>query len=187
MGLLLCGTALGGVYSGGTGSPETPYQIGSVNDWLELIGATSDWDKHFEVIADIDFAGAALTPVASAVLGNDGTIIGVPFSGTVEGNGHTMRNATLLLPDNDYVGLFGYCTGTLQNLTLQNISVSGDWCVGLLTGWAGTISNCHVQGNVSGGIKAGLLAGHSGSISDCTSNGTVTILREQGGGAGRQQ
>ena len=125
--------------------------------------------------------------MASAVLGDDGTIIGVPCAGTVEGNGHTMRNATLLLPDNDYVGLFGYCTGTLQNLTLQNISVSGDWCVGLLTGWAGTISNCHVQGNVSGGIKAGLLAGHSGSISDCTSNGTVTILREQGGGAGRQQ
>jgi len=34
-------------YSGGTGNSNSPYQIGTVSDWQELMATSADWAKHF--------------------------------------------------------------------------------------------------------------------------------------------
>ena len=51
-------------YSGGSGTAEDPYTISTVADWQELIGTSDDWDKHFNLLNDIDFEGINLTPIA---------------------------------------------------------------------------------------------------------------------------
>ena len=53
----LSGMVLAVGYSGGSGIGKTPYQIGTVNDWQELIDTPTDWGKGFVLIADIDFKG----------------------------------------------------------------------------------------------------------------------------------
>jgi len=42
--LLFAGSCF--AYSGGTGEPNSPYQIGSVSDWQQLMTTSADWNKH---------------------------------------------------------------------------------------------------------------------------------------------
>jgi len=60
--LLLTGFAGGlfaGSYGGGSGMEADPYQIGSVANWQELIATPGDWDKHFIIMADLNFSGVS--------------------------------------------------------------------------------------------------------------------------------
>ena len=41
-------------YSGGSGTPEDPYQIATAEDLIALSEETNDYDKHFVLTADID-------------------------------------------------------------------------------------------------------------------------------------
>lgn len=48
--VLTVGTVIAGVYSGGTGDPNTPYLIGTAQDILEMSHIPDDWDKHFLIV-----------------------------------------------------------------------------------------------------------------------------------------
>jgi hypothetical protein len=176
--LCLNQVCLGGTYSGGAGTQEDPYQISSVGDWQELIGASGDWDKCFVLMNDIDFGGINLTPVGN----------GAPlFNGVLDGNGHILRNAVIHLPDTDWVGLFGFVNsgGQIRKLGLENISVEGYNCVGGLCGFnEGTISDCYATGAVTGGYAVGGLCGinQNGTISNCYATGVVTCYNAPVGG-----
>ena len=41
-------------YSGGSGTPEDPYQIATAEDLIMLGETPDDYDKHFVLTADID-------------------------------------------------------------------------------------------------------------------------------------
>jgi hypothetical protein len=41
-------------YSGGTGDPNDPYQIGTAMDLIALGNEPTDYDRHFILTADID-------------------------------------------------------------------------------------------------------------------------------------
>ena len=68
--------ATAGAYSGGSGTPDDPYQIGTVADWRELALASGDWDKHLILTADLDFQNQRVLPVSVPMLSRSG-----PFSG----------------------------------------------------------------------------------------------------------
>ncbi|MCP4708542.1 MAG: hypothetical protein GY869_07960 [Planctomycetes bacterium] len=86
-------------YSGGKGTPEDPCQISTTDEWLTLINSPNDWDNHFILTTDLEFAGASLTPIGN---------FSNKFTGVFDGAGFVIRNATINVTGtagNDYVGL----------------------------------------------------------------------------------
>lgn len=164
----------------GAGTEAEPYQIRSAEDWRTLMRAAGDWNKHFIVTADLDFSGMVLTPVAPDMVASmDYQFEGTPFTGVVDGQGHTLRHIVISLPDEDFVGLFGAigAGGRVENLRVEAISVQGRLSVGALAGLnQGTIAGCRSEGVVEGEYyHCGGLVGdnHGGTISMSQTQGTV--------------
>ena len=44
------------------GTETDPYRIANVADWQELVASPIDFDKHFIVVANIDFGGNSIPP-----------------------------------------------------------------------------------------------------------------------------
>jgi len=93
----LCGVALA-QYGGGSGTAEDPYLIYTAEE-MNAIGADpNDWDKHFLLMADIDlsgYTGTEFNMIGSARRASrGGTRLVQGFSGTFDGNGHTIVNFT---------------------------------------------------------------------------------------------
>jgi hypothetical protein len=153
--LLFAGSCF--AYSGGTGDPNSPYQIASKADLLALAATPADYNKCFILTADINMAGqtftkAVIAPDINSLSGFQGTA----FTGTFDGSGHKIINLTINGPGNSFLGLFGYIgsdsDSQIKNLGLENFSVSGNQYVGGLVGYhyyASSISNCYSTGTVS--------------------------------------
>jgi hypothetical protein len=140
-------------YGGGSGTQANPYQIATPYDWQVLIQTRQRWDEYFILTADINLAGVALTP-----LGNNGS----RFTGTLDGNNHTISNAVMHFPTNNNAGLFGYlgAGGHIKDLTVANIDIQGyDHVGGLAAQSEGSIDSCRVTGSVSGIYFVGGLVG----------------------------
>jgi hypothetical protein len=175
---LLASTAF--AYSGGTGEPNTPYQIGTVSDWQQLMTTSVDWNKHFIMTADINLMGVTVTPVGDS---------GIPFTGVFDGNGHTI--SYLKINTNDSViGLFGYIgsNGVVQNIRLEGIDIKAICYVGGIAGTnKGLIQNCHVSGIIAGDQSCGGITGFCGAggspplIRNCSFRGQISGTWEIGG------
>ena len=119
------------------------YHIYNVEQFLDNASVTGNYVLH----ADLDFDGE-IWPT-SLMYGN--------FSGTIQGNGHTIRNVELTQTNNSKVnaGLFGNLTESagLTDLTFDNVTFTikaGTRVVGTSFGLlAGTISGEAVLENVS--------------------------------------
>ncbi len=167
---ILCWTAVSFGYSGGSGTQADPYRISSAGNWQELMNTSSDWDKYFIVTQNILFlSGGDLVPV-----GTDGQ----RFTGVMDGGGYYISGTTIVLPDQDYVGLFG-CIGSegqVKNLG-SKITVSGREYVGGLAGRNfGTITDCYATGIVTGSSSdvGGLVGCNNGTITNSHATGAVT-------------
>ncbi len=153
-------------YSGGAGTEAEPYQIGSVADWTTLTVTEADWDKHFILIQDIDFADATITPIGG-------------FTGVFDGDGHIVRNGNIGLPTNDYAGLFTYLSGgEIRNLGVKSIAVTGrNFVGGLVGGNYGTLKSCYFFGSVTANADSyytgGLAGDNKGTMISCHTEGTV--------------
>ena len=105
------------------------------------------------------------------------------YAGTFDGNGKTVNGLTVT-SSNQYVGMFGYVTGTVQNVNLANVTVTSDYTkknpvgstgavAGYLSG-TGTITGCSVSGSVTitgtNGNAGGVVGSSSGAISNCKVN-----------------
>ena len=111
-----------------------------------------------------------------------------PYTGTFNGNGHTISGLYLDSSSANYQGLFGCLDqgGTVKNLTLTDSYIninSGNRYVGVICGYNdGTIQNCcnsvKATATVTGSsICVGGICGYnnySGSITSCSNSGTVT-------------
>ena len=166
-------------YSGGTGEPNTPYQIATKVDLLAMAADTADYDKCFILTADIDMQGQVfmMAIIAPDISTND-YFQGTAFTGTFDGNGHKITNFTINGGSNTYLGLFGQIStgGSVKNLGLENCSVSGSEFVGGLVGYkdGGYVSNCYSTGAVSGSEFVGGLVGSGSGLSYCYSTGQVS-------------
>ncbi len=141
-GLSFCTLHAQAKYAGGRGTETDPYLIDTAEHMNILGGESRDWDKHFKLIADIDFGGST---------GAQFNFIGY-FSGVFDGNGHSIHDFEPL--DSCAYGLFRgiLAQGKVQNLTLVNPRVkclggSSSFSAGLLVGGLhGRVTNCHVIG-----------------------------------------
>ena len=92
-----------------------------------------------------------------------------PFTGELNGNGHTISNLSLNRDTYDYTGLIGRMNGaTISNLGLTDVDVVGKIYVGALAGHStgSTITNCYVTGSVLGyGDVGGMVGAHNASSS----------------------
>ena len=154
------------------------------NEWPEGAPfANSTWGNvNYQLYADIDMGDA----VSWTALGNvNGTIS--TYSGTFDGNGHTIRIHTWGATEN-YQGLFakiGY-EGKVRGVVVTGeISCESSRLVGGIAGESnGTIENCWVSANVSSNwqesssaftAKVGGIAGENYSqIHHCCVTGDVT-------------
>ena len=177
-------------YGGGTGTADDPYRIESAEQ-LAMIGwYRDDFDKCFVLAADIGMAGTdpnTILPIGTAE---------IPFTGVLDGNGHSISNYTRIRPRDNFVGLFGvvgdetasHPGGQVRRLSVVGARVSALDYTGILTGVNhGTITDCHVSGVIDGYWVVGGLAGTNdgGTISCCSSSSEVSGDWAVGGLVGR--
>ena len=176
-------------YSGGAGTPESPYQIATVADFQKLSTTPTDWSFSFILTAnisltDLPFAQAPIAPDTGTTTGFQGTA----FTGAFDGNGYTVSHLTIATSTKDYIGLFGRvgAGGRIHNLAIENVAITGDDYVGGLAGWndSGAMTFCHMTGSVGGDSYVGGLTGNnsgSGSLANCYAAGSVNGINGVGG------
>ena len=172
-------------YSGGIGTPENPYQIETLLDLKFLSEHSGDWAKYFIQTANIDAAAtsgwngnAGFSPI-----GNSTTA----FTGNYNGQNHTIAGLFINRSGTDYIGLFGYNIGTISNLGLTNVNITGGYRVGGLVGIdnpGANITNVYTTGSVTAntGDGGGLVGIHNaGTISNAYSRASVSGAGCRGG------
>ena len=163
---------------GGTGTPSDPYTINSADDWntfaSNVSGGNSYQDMYVKLTADIN-----VTQKVGVVSGNAQE---KPFSGTFDGNGHTIT-ATITDTENQGTALFCYINGaTIKNLSVAGTINGGQYhaaaIVGFSKGTGNSIRNCIATATVDGSSHIGGLLGHgldsSISIENCLFSGLLT-------------
>ena len=125
-------------------------------------------------------AASGFTPLGSSV--------SAPYTGTLDGLGHSISNLTINRPASSYVGLFGVENALIKNVGLLQDSIVGLDYVGALVGKnSGTVSNSYSTGAVSGRHAVGGLVGFNNYGSNATvanshASGTVSATGIYTGG-----
>lgn len=150
-------------------------QIATPEDFLKL---NKNRGGAYELIADIDMAGVDFTGIA---------ITGDAFSGTLEGNGHVVKNITVSFDSGEDKGVFGKLYGAkISNVAFVNYTVNASSCKHV--GFVGkasttTFENCAFMGTVKGDDHVAMLAGDcdGSTVNNCYIDGN-SIGRSQMGG-----
>lgn len=173
------GTAAAG-FESGTGDSSDPYIIKTAEQLAFLAkqvnGGETYRGKYFQLEADLDLSGSEWTPIGTET---------VPFSGKFSGNGHVLTNVKISAVG-DYIGLFGYNTGTITYVGIESGEISGGNCTGSICGLnAGTITGCYNNAPVTGKESAGGVCGkNSGTVQMSYNTGAVTGILKTGGVCG---
>lgn len=173
------GTAAAG-FESGTGDSSDPYIIKTAEQLAFLAkqvnGGETYRGKYFQLEADLDLSGSEWTPIGTET---------VPFSGKFSGNGHVLTNVKISAAG-DYIGLFGYNTGTITYVGIESGEISGGNCTGSICGLnAGTITGCYNNAPVTGKESAGGVCGkNSGTVQMSYNTGAVTGILKTGGVCG---
>ena len=139
--------------------------------------------------ANITMDGTEWTPIGTDT---------IPFTGTFDGDGHTISKLTCTDTNKDHVGLVGYAIdAAIQNVTVQGATLNGRDYIGSVCGYllGGTITNCHAvetvigktgreaQSKYRGGIVGYIIS--NTNVTGCTNSGTVSGLNFLGGIVGQ--
>ena len=143
----------------------------------QLQAVNSNLEGNYRLIADIDVSGDYFTPLGS---------VSDEFYGTFDGDGFTISNLTINSPASSYLGLFGVNSGTIENLTLENVDITGNENIGGLVGSnnEGTIENVSVENVTITGTDnvGGVVGSNSGTIENVSvENVTITGSNNIGG------
>lgn len=132
----------------GNGTVASPYLI---TTQAELNRVRYQPDKHYRLMNDIEMT-SPWSPI--------GTCAANAFTGTFEGNGHTISGLKINGNGSEYNGLFGYVDGAgIYNLTV--------------TGAQYTLNETRGRGVYTGGIAG--YGRNNAVIENCVFNGTITI------------
>ncbi len=168
------------ITAAGSGSEDDPWQVGTLCQLQEI---RYDTAAHYRLANDIDAKqshewrdGKGFAPIE-------------PFSGSLDGSGHSILSLLINPGQTDYVGLFGRLNGgALQSLVLVNVTVQGRDATGALAGSVaanGSIKGSTVTGLIDGRDRVGGVAGENhGLIKLSTVSGLIGGRANVGGVAG---
>lgn len=188
------------LFAGGTGTAEDPWQISTAE---QLYRIHDDLTAHYILIADIDLSVYEIwTPIgAFQSLSDAPEDAEVPhpdyaFTGTFNGDGHTISNLTVSSDAPMGAGLFGCAAGTengaayIKNFTLKNVNVSGFYLVGGAVGLQFMncpVSDIHLVGeNTLTGMQGigGIVGTGFDLISNCSATADIVVQGDDGACAG---
>lgn len=174
----------------GTGSQSDPYEISNAS---ELQAMEDDLDAHYELISDINASsttqwnnGKGFDPVGRST---NSDFTPPPFTGSLNGNDHTISGITINRKNQNNIGLFGAIgkSAAVTNISLTNTTVTAELGVGGLVGKIennGTVASATSSGNISGDVYVGGLVGmnvDSGIVTNATASGSVSGNNSVGG------
>lgn len=155
---------------------------------------TVDNEKGLRNLAKLVNSNGGKTPINITLTGDitlteEWTPIGNfenRYTGTFDGNGHTITGLTVNQKERGNVGLIGYLGsgGKVQNLTLENVNLNGYWFVGGVVGYNnnGTVTACTASGSINGKEEVGGIVGSNylGTVTACyntssTVNGSYLV------------
>lgn len=160
----------------------------NITSWAELNNIRNDLDNDYQLMNNL-----SSTDEGYADVGDDWTPIGTgdfPFTGSFNGNGHTISDLIIDASSDNNVGFFGYVNSThsISKVGLINAIVVGQNIVGGLVGLLGgtcVVSNCYITGQVTGQGGVGGLVGTLNPLAlivNCYSIATVYGNTEAIGG-----
>lgn len=156
---------------------ETNYNIATAQDLLNIKNNT---EGDYKLTADIDMSGVSFTPLPD-------------FTGSLDGQGHVIRNLTFNNANQDQAALFSTTHGaTIKNLGIENANIVGNANAAAIVGRAcgGTIQSCYVANSyIEGRDHVGSITGDMNvndnvgvTISDCLSDARLKTRSYQVGG-----
>lgn len=173
----------------GSGTPEDPYQIATAEDLDQI---RSDLTASYILTDDIDLSDYEnWVPIGNLTYEDVDMETGEMdmdkmFSGTLDGDGHIISGVTVETDQNMLaIGLFGCSTGVIEDLTVEDVSVTGDETVmasGGVVGYAiaGSITDVTLSGeNSITGINCvgGIAGGSTTDISGCAvEHAAITVI-----------
>lgn len=173
------------LFSGGEGTELSPYLISNKMDLknlMENVAINNLWDKYYKQTTNIAFEAADFE--SGGDFYNEGkgwspigTDIAPYFTGSYNGQNHTISGLYINSATEYYQGFFGSlgAGANIENLGVIDVNITGNYATGGLAGTnrSGTIRNCYTSGNVSGtSHRVGGLVGSNdgGTISNCHSS-----------------
>ena len=155
---------------------------------------TVDNEKGLRNLAKLVNSNGGKTPINITLTG-DITLTGewTPignydnrYTGTFDGNGHTITGLTINQKETSFLGLIGFLSsgGKVQNLTMKNVNLTGYWNVGGVVGYNnnGIVTACTVSGSINGSENVGSVVGNNylGTVTACyntssTVNGSYLV------------
>lgn len=158
------------------------YPISTVADLLDV---NNKLFASFRLVNDIDMTGVEFYGIGS---------LDTPFTGTFDGNGHTIKNPVVITNDENNRGFFNATNGAkIMKLGISNFSFSGSKAGGNkssnLGGFAGsaketTFDQCYLTGKVVGRDHvAGFVGGNCSNVTITNSfmNAEVVAYSQAGG------
>lgn len=115
-----------------------------------------------------------------------------PFTGTFDGNGHTIKNYTYSTTEEDLMHAGLFCrtkNATFKNLTMTDVNISvksgGNFAALAAYGQGSTFENITVSGKVSASGAINSLGGiigslNGGSLTKCTNKADITVTGTTG-------
>jgi filamentous hemagglutinin family protein len=150
------------------------YLINTLADLKNILGFTNTRAYKFLLTNDINLGSASGFYVPM-------------FLGGFDGNGKSISNLKVNL-SNDNIGMFGVNLGSIKNIGLVNVKVTGLNSVGGIVGAnGGEVTNAYVTGTVQGADMVGGLAGRNsyhtdyGSISNAYNTAKILGVSNVGG------
>jgi hypothetical protein len=187
-------TANFGLFAGGNGTAEDPYQIA---DWWHLDNVRNYLSSHFIVIKNLNSSSIGYTELAGpAAHGGKGwqpigntTSDNDKFVGSFDGQGYDICDLFIDRSGESDVGLFGVIreAGVIQNVGVVRANVTGNDDVGGLVGKnEGTLNTSYSAGSVTGDdFVGGLVGKNEGTASNSSSSSSVTGDTRIGGLVGQ--
>ena len=184
-------------FDGGDGSTDTPYQISNIcqlqnidDNTIDSLGYSGLLTKNYKLTQNIEASytvawndGTGFNPIGYYNSDTDNA----GFDGTFDGGGFTLSTLTIDRTTN-YIGLLGYNGGTIKDITLDSVDITGNNFVGGLVGYndvLGSIMNSNSDGSVVGTNSIGGLVGSNRySIINSSFSGSIVGANSIGGLAG---
>lgn len=193
----------------GNGTKTNPYIISDATELRKLADDVEEGktyrDEYFKMTADIVINRSI--PLSMGKISGDVSKLEqwkpigkglTPFCGTFDGNGHSISGIFIQKINKDTLGLFGYFSGSLTNLTLKDSYIEGGRNVGAFVGFAintqysktykPSFEQCINYGIVAGGSdefnnRHGGIVGliRLGKIQKCVNYGYITGFDYVGG------